>query len=90
MSLAEPIISRQVGWMPCVACKDSKRLVGRMWLGVHRNGVDNFVTCPACNGTGQVARFKVFSLITGKEIDYEKYGQPTGVNNEQRICVAGR
>ena len=70
-----PFIAVQVGWMKCIACSDSRRLVGRMWLGVKRNGVDDFIVCPQCNGTGQVERFKYLDARNGQEIDYEKPGQ---------------
>ena len=68
-------ISRQVGWMQCIACSDSKRLVGRMWLGVTPGGSDIFAVCPECQGTGRVARYKHFDVTTGLEIDYERPGQ---------------
>jgi hypothetical protein len=70
-----PIAYRQVGWMKCVACSDYKRLAGRMWLGVNRAGIDEVVDCPVCNGTGQVAKYQVVDVATGKEIDYESFGR---------------
>jgi hypothetical protein len=71
-----PVLYKQVGWMPCVACSDSRRLrLGQMWLGHKRNGTDDFVPCPACGGTGEVARHKVLDARTGEEIDYETFGR---------------
>lgn len=72
---AVPVLYRQIGWMPCIACSDSKRLKGRMWLGTNRAGVDEFIVCPVCNGTQQVAHYQVIDAMTGKEIDYESYGR---------------
>lgn len=70
-----PFITIPVGWMPCIACRDFKRIPGRMWLGYSQTGEDLLITCPACKGTGQVERLKHVDARTGQEIDYEKPGQ---------------
>lgn len=75
------ILYRQIGWMPCVACSDSIRLKGRMWLGVNRwTGVDDMVVCPVCNGTQQVPQYQVIDGDTGQEIDYEAFGRDADGN----------
>jgi len=80
MQVQVPIIYRQIGWMKCSACSDSKRLTGRMWLGVNRAGIDEYAQCPECNGTAQVPRYQVVDATTGKEIDYEAYGRDADGN----------
>lgn len=79
-TIQQPIIYRQIGWQKCVACSDYKRIPGRMWLGHHRNGVDDFIQCPECKGTGQVPRYQVLDARTGQEIDYESYGRDENGN----------
>jgi len=71
-----PVIYRQIGWMPCVACSDSRRLnKGQMWLGKNPNGTDLWTQCPECKGTGEVPRYQILDAVTGEEIDYEAYGR---------------
>lgn len=70
-----PFIAVPVGLMPCIACSDFRKTPGRMWLGYTRGGEDLFITCPVCQGTGEVPRVKHFHALTGQEIDYEAPGQ---------------
>lgn len=62
-------ISQQVGWMPCVACRDSKLKPGYMWVGR-----DEWILCPECKGKSVVPRYKLLDPRTGCEIDYERVG----------------
>lgn len=64
------LINIQTGWMKCVACSDYKRKPGTMWLGGN-----DFIACPVCNGSGQVARIKQLDPTTGREIDYELFNK---------------
>lgn len=77
----QKVLMRQVGWMPCVACSDYKRIPGRMWLGRTRAGLDDFIICPECEGTGQVPKYQILDAVTGKEIDYEAYGRDEAGNS---------
>lgn len=71
-----PFFAVPVGLMPCVACSDFRKKPGQMWVGYTSiTHEDLFITCPACKGTGQVARLKHFDARTGQEIDYERPGQ---------------
>lgn len=71
-----PFVAVPVGWMRCVACSDFRQRPGQMWLGYTAvTHEDLFITCPACNGTGQVERFKHVDVRNGHEIDYERPGQ---------------
>jgi hypothetical protein len=71
-----PFIAVPVGMMRCIACSDSKRLIGRMWLGYNKlTHEDIMIECPKCHGTGQVERFKHIDVRTGKEIEYDRPGQ---------------
>lgn len=69
-----PCLTRQVGWMRCVACSDSILRPGWMWLGVTRAGVDDWIICPECMGTSQVPRYEIVNALTGERIDYEAQG----------------
>jgi len=60
-------IHQQVGWMRCIACSDAPMgRKGQMYL---LNGT--YIPCPECAGRGEVARYKVLDMRTGREIDYE-------------------
>jgi hypothetical protein len=66
-----PVMYRQIGWMPCVACKDAPQLKkGKMWVGGN-----SYITCVECKGKGEVPRYQVIDSLTGQEIDYETYGK---------------
>lgn len=58
-------LQKQVGWDKCVACSDSRLKPGYQWVFTH------WIVCPACNGTAQTPRYKLFDPRTGEEIDYE-------------------
>lgn len=84
-----PFITVPVGWMPCVACRDFRRRPGQMWLG-YSNGVDLFITCPACKGKGEVPRVKHYDARTMQEIDYERPGQRfVEVSADTKIVLVG-
>ena len=75
-----PVIYRQVGWMICIACSDSRKmhfnqLKGQMWLGKNTDGTDIFCTCPVCGGSGETPRYQTLDARTGEEIDYEGLGR---------------
>lgn len=75
-----PVLYKQVGWMPCVACSDAHQMrfgqkKGQMWLGHNANGTDLWIDCPACGGKGEVARYQILDARTGEEIDYETFGR---------------
>ena len=70
-----PFISRQIGWMKCIACSDNKLHPGIMWLGHNSIGADINVTCPECSGTGQVPQYEHIDVRTGQRLDYEKPNQ---------------
>ena len=81
-----PVIYRQIGWMVCVACSDARKmrfnqLKGQMWLGKNPNGTDMWVTCPVCNGSGEVPRYQTLDARTGEEIDYEGLGRDRDGNS---------
>lgn len=61
------LVANQIGWMKCVACSDYKRKQGMMWMGGNE-----FMPCPACNGTGKVPKLQYLDVSTGREIDYEQ------------------
>lgn len=65
-------ITQQCGWLPCVACKDSKLRPGSMWVGHSRAGIDQWITCPECRGTAVVPQYRYYDPYTGLEIDYER------------------
>jgi hypothetical protein len=75
-----PVIYRQVGWMICVACSDSRTMrfgakKGQMWLGKNHDGSDIWIDCPVCKGTGETPRYQTLDARTGEEIDYEGLGR---------------
>lgn len=70
------LIIQQCGWLPCVACRDSKLRPGQMWVGKERTGIDRWITCPECGGTGQVPQVRYIDPVTGLEIDYERQNEP--------------
>jgi len=75
MKQAIPFVRVPVGWMPCVACSDFKKEPGKMWVGYDGIGGDLFITCPSCQGKGEVVRYKHISLHTGQELNTEAPGQ---------------
>ena len=75
MRQAVEVIYRQIGWMKCVACSDSKRLPGQMWLGLTKAGFDDFIVCPQCKGAAEVPKYQIIDASTGEEIDYEAFGR---------------
>lgn len=75
MRQAVKVIYRQIGWMKCVACSDSRKYAGHMWVGHDRIGQDELIVCPECKGSGEVERFQVLDALTGQEIDYEAFGR---------------
>lgn len=80
-TLDDRVTYRQVGWMKCVACSDWPKQPGRMWLGKNKHtGIDEWVDCPECGGTGEVPQYKIYHAGTDKEIDYETFGrkEPAG------------
>jgi hypothetical protein len=87
MPQAVPVLYKQVGWMRCVACSDWPRFPGRMWLGKEPNGTDITCECPACNGRGEVPRFKILDALTGEEIDYEYFGKDENGNPIQPQAI---
>jgi hypothetical protein len=66
--MLQPFIQKQVGWLKCVACSDSKLRPGHMWIGGN-----NWIVCPECNGTSQVAKYQLYDPLTGKEINHERH-----------------
>jgi hypothetical protein len=70
-----PFVKVPVGYMPCVACSDFRTQPGRMWLGYSKTGEDYTITCPVCQGSARVVRYKHIDVRTGQEIDYERPGQ---------------
>lgn len=79
-------VYQQFGWMPCVACFDSRKLrLGYMYLLKDKWGSDEWCVCPVCNGKGEVPQYKVFDPVTGKEIDYENQERPEGLTDKPRV-----
>ena len=72
--VATKVIYRQCGWMKCVACSDSVKYIGRMWVGYDKLGQDRTIICQACLGAGEVAQYQIIDAATGEEIDYEAFG----------------